>query len=29
MRLKEAHSSVDIGNHRYTDKQNCIFAMRL
>ena len=24
---KKAHSSVDIGNHRYTDTQNCIFTM--
>ena len=22
--LKYAHSSVDIGNHRYTNVQNCI-----
>ena len=24
MRLKYAHTSVDIGNHRYTNVQNCI-----
>ena len=24
IRLKYAHSSVDIGNHRYTNVQNCI-----
>ena len=24
MRLKYVHSSVDIGNHRYPNVQNCI-----